>query len=519
MSLLLSFATLQIKVFAEDQPVQTVTVQLTAAQTLALYGQSFSALYYDGSTVQNVIFNFDKSSKTVVDQCNDVLDSWSYGNQMSSFFPSGVQNGITSFMCNNDNSSTSSLFSNQLWSNSEWLGANNGSIIDRDKLQTYEFLIYKCEGIDTEPVSSSSFDFQFNINFPFVISGVDRFQSVFSSQIGIYTPSMAYSTPHYVRNSNLGSEIRLYGSSNQLYPIATTSDTHISGDSSYFGYFFHPLNTCDPSKIVRAIPTARVLDLVLSYYGVFGMCVLDESISNNDITGINWNIRNCNSFFAVQKQGFSPEYTDINDPNSPNYQWQDNAVYLMLMCPRIQGDFVIGRPSGSSPDYTAPLNDIIDKLDQIVENFNIDVDFDTTNLENTIVSTGNSIVTGIKNLFIPTQTDLINFRLDLEDEFHSLFPAFYTAEDKIDSVFSAMQDVSAVDYLTFPGVSVDLPAENGGSANFKIDSGAVALKPFSDRLGALYDCLALAIDIIATLAFFNMLRNRFNKFFGEGAEE
>lgn len=364
---------------AQEPTATTVTVQLTAAQTLALFGQSFQALYYDNGTVRNITFDFDKSSRTIVDQCNDILDSWSYNDQMSSFFPSGVQNGITSFMCNNDNSSLSSLFSNQLWSNSEWLGVENGSVIDREKLQGYEFLFYKCEGIDTEPVSSNTFDFQLNINFPFVISGVERFQSVFSSQIGVYTPSMAYSTPHGVRNSNLGSEIRLYGSSNQLYPIATTSDTHITGNSSYFGYFFHPLNTADPSKIVRAVPIASVLDRVLSYYGVFGMCIMDESISNNDITGINWNIRNCNSYFAVQKQGFWPEYTDISDPNDANYQWQDNAVYLMIMCPRIQGEFTIGRPSGSGSyiDYTESFDKLIsgseatnNKLDIIIQKLN-----------------------------------------------------------------------------------------------------------------------------------------------------
>lgn len=524
MSLLLSFATLQIKVFADDSGGRSVTVQLTSAQTLALFGQSFPALFYNGQSVETVSFDFVKSSRTIVDNVSECFSDWSIGDTSYSIVPPGSKNGFT-LNCIDGNSVVNQYFDHSLYYNSDWLGVDSGSIIDRDKISDYEFLLYRCDLSNfIRPVSSTQYDFQFNISFPFALSGLEGWRSIFCTQLATYAADSAFgeNTLPYISNVNLGSEIRLYSSGNSLTPVGVTSDTHLFGSNTNFGIAMHPINTCDPSTISIVPPTWNSTKTALSYFGIFGFQVMDEIFSNPvDLSGVTWNIRNIEAQYRFQKQNFDASYTDISDPNSPLYQWDDVCCYIMIMCPILYGEYVIGNPSGSgsSPDYTAPLNDIIDKLDQIVENLNIDVDFDTTNLENTIVSTGNNIVSGIKNLFIPTQTDLINFRLDLEDEFHSFFPAMYTAESKIDSVFRAMEDVSAVDYLMFPGVSVDLPAENGGSANFKIDSGAVLLKPAADRLSALYDCLAIAIDIIATLAFFNMLRNRFNKFFGEGAEE
>lgn len=519
MSLLLCLNTLRINVSADE--VQTATVQLTAAQTLALFGQSIPALYYDGSRVHNVTFDFVKSTRTICDN----LDTIFTPTNDIPVLPSGSKNAFTMNAIDANGNAQNQLFDSQLYSNSSWLGVNEGSIIDRNKIKDYEFLFYKCSFSGFfDPVPSTSYDFQFNINFPISLSGVDGWQSIFGTQIGAYSASdyQRNAEPN-ITNVNYGSEIRLYSSSNSLTPLAVTSDSHMYGYNTKFGYGIHPINTCDPSYVGSTNPaTFSALDACTSYFAIFSMQVMDESFTSSfDLSRFSWNIRNVNSQYRLLKQDFDPHYVSENDPNSSNYQYDDPTCYIMIMCPILHGEYTIGSGSGSGSgtDYSPALNDIIDKLDQIVENLNIDVDFDTTNLENTIVTTGNNIVSGIKNLFIPTQTDLINFRLDLEDEFHSFFPAMYTAESKIDSVFRALEDVSAVDYLMFPGVSVDLPAENGGSANFKIDSGAVLLKPAADRLSVLYDCLAIAIDIIATLAFFNMLRNRFNRFFGEGAEE
>ena len=71
--------------------------------------------------------------------------------------------------------------------------------------------------------------------------------------------------------------------------------------------------------------------------------MLDSTVSNQNLSGINWNIRAGDAQANFLKQNFDPLYSDVQDPNSPNYQYEDSGIYIMIMCPIIQGDFSIGR--------------------------------------------------------------------------------------------------------------------------------------------------------------------------------
>lgn len=504
-------------VSAED--VQTVTVQLTEAQTLALYGTSFSALYFDGSGVQNVTFDYVKSSKQICDEINAVFDSWSYNNVSYSVLPSGSVNAFSMYGCPAGGNLTGSLqgFDNSFGFNSDWLGINGGSVISRELLQYYDFLLYRAN-VAPRPVNSSIYDFQFNIQFPFLLSGVERFQSLFMVQIGMFTPSSCWGSIPNISNSNLRGEVRLYGTNN-LVPLAVTSDSYRFGTNNYFGISYHPINTIDPdfiSSIGQNVPTYNALDGCLSAFGIFSMSLLDSSVSS-DLTGINWNIRAGDAQAKFLKQDFDPNYTNIIDPNDSNYQYEDDSIYIMVMCPRIQGDFVIGRPSGSAPDYSAPLNDIIDKLDIIANNLNIS--FDTTSLETTIENTGSSVVSGvvngIKGLFLPSQTDILNFRGDMITLFNGKLQGLSDAYTVQNTVFNRLISASAMSCLEAPLIDLrptvnfhltaaDFPNQSVISRDDK-EYLQVPLKPYPDKFGFFYDLVASMIDIVCTGLFINML--------------
>ena len=250
------------RVSAEESP--TYTVQLTAEQTLALYGQSFNALYYNGSSQQNVTFVFDKSTRQICDELNDIFTTYTIDNTQYSLLPDGAKNAFTMYAVDENNwIRVSQTFNNCLLSNSSWLGSNGGSIIDRDLITGYEFLLYRCDGVSPRPVNSNSYDFQFNIPFSISISGVEQFKSLYMFQIGMYSALNAFQNTNVViPNGNLRSEIRLYGI-NQLIPLDVTSDTfYWNGgiDTSKFGLSMHPINSAGVDYVTPSVPTLQVLD-------------------------------------------------------------------------------------------------------------------------------------------------------------------------------------------------------------------------------------------------------------------
>lgn len=368
------------KVSAEESP--TYTVQLTAEQTLALYGQSFNALYYNGSSQQNVTFVFDKSTRQICDELNDIFTTYTIDNTQYSLLPDGAKNAFTMYGVDEINwTRVTQTFNNCLLGNNVWIGANNGSIIDREKLIGYEFLLYRCDGVSPRPVNSNSYDFQFNIPFSISISGVEQFKSLYMFQIGMFSASNAFqNTSVVIPNGNLRSEIRLYGI-NQLVPLDVTSDTFYWGngtDTSKFGLSMHPINSAGMDYVTPSVPTMQVLDRWTSQFGIFSMCVMDSVLNSAEITGLNWNIRAGDAQFKFLKQGFDPLYSHISDPNAANYQYQDDCIYLMIMCPIIQGDYHINRPGGSGTiDYTEQIDKLVsgsdatnNKLDIIIQKLN-----------------------------------------------------------------------------------------------------------------------------------------------------
>lgn len=235
--------------------------------------------------------------------------------------------------------------------------------------------------------------------------------------------------------------------------------------------------------------------------------------------------------FSLSSQQFycSKMVTSIlpDDVLNPTNNPADYTTYyvICLMCPRVTEGYIFpDDPGGETPPIGDLVHDInvnisgtntllqqiLAKLDLIYNKMDIDIS-GTVNISSTSIG---GLLDGIHNLFVPTQSQLVTFRLNLMSELHSAFPAFFTAEDSIHDAYTVFHDVSAVSSVRFPGVSVSFPSgSESDSVLFSIPAQDVELKPEPQRFAPLYDALALIVDIVCTLSVFNMVKHRFHKDF------
>lgn len=259
----------------------------------------------------------------------------------------------------------------------------------------------------------------------------------------------------------------------------------------------------------------------VQYSGRVGTYACSDVIVNSQSTDTNFDVSDMQVLFYPFGAIVNPDYDTTTGGGT-------NAFYeLLIACPTLTSEYVLPEVSTTAPDIGQQIGDIIisqseinanlalilAKLDAIYQqNFNLDVNISS--------SSQSSLINGIKNLFIPSQNDLVSFRLNLMQELHSAFPAFFTAEDSIYDVFDIFHSVSPVSTVRFPGVSVDFPSGVGtDTVAFSLPAQDVELKPEAQRFSVLYDALALILDIVCTFAVFNMVKSKFHKIFEGSAAD
>lgn len=175
------------------------------------------------------------------------------------------------------------------------------------------------------------------------------------------------------------------------------------------------------------------------------------------------------------------------------------VYYFLVMCPYVSGDasgasgtFVTGGSSGS---------DI---------NVSVDVDMSETNgilgrIENIL----GGLVDGVKGLFIPRQSFLEEWKDDMQDLLYDTFSPVSEAEDTLDDLLTRIQQVGEI---TTDGVvgCVEIPeirVPHTGREPLVIPSRLVSLRP--NELSGILEQVKSFIDILATIAVFNMLLDKF----------
>lgn len=118
------------------------------------------------------------------------------------------------------------------------------------------------------------------------------------------------------------------------------------------------------------------------------------------------------------------------------------------------------------------------------------------------------IETGLKNLFVPSPSDLKTIKQNWDTLLSERFGALYDVVDIISGFADTFSNVSAQDSITFPTVSLEL-------AGSKFDFGGweVPIVPH-ERFQFLFDVLRQIVNIVCTCLFLNGLARRFSNMLG-----
>lgn len=119
-----------------------------------------------------------------------------------------------------------------------------------------------------------------------------------------------------------------------------------------------------------------------------------------------------------------------------------------------------------------------------------------TNILSGISDLGDIIVDGIADLFIPEQNTITAFENALADLLMDTFGGIES--DMLDSTIQDLLTHGATESVTWPAISVP-------GTSFSLPAYNVPLKPHAVQNRALYEAVALAIDLVSTAAVINLI--------------
>ena len=170
--------------------------------------------------------------------------------------------------------------------------------------------------------------------------------------------------------------------------------------------------------------------------------------------------------------------------------------YFYVMCPYVSGD-AFGQsgtfvPSSSSGTVTGTTS---------AGSGSVNVDLTVTNgILGSIAAGISGIGDTLVHVFVPTDEQIFDFRSDLDELLDDTFSGIPETGDILDDVKDTIVDAPPVSQITFPAISVP-------NTSFAIASRTVNLVPIPDLL----DFIKLGFDILATCAFVNLIRKRFDE--------
>lgn len=300
-----------------------VPVALTASQTLALYGSSIAAQYYNGSSIAVAEFNYVGSTFALSDAVQQQEKTIFYSSSNDENPVENVSYGTSGFYSPNVLSAVQGL----------------------------EYLIYKFDVANLP--SAGTFDFQIRLEQSLNITCGGFATSIWwsNSDVGFVSRlgnnSSSFSVYGYDVTNLLGSFTGLpsyryfdsfYGK--LKFPVLeSTMNMTVNGVTESFGHY-QDSNTSIRMYTASAVAGNRI----------------DDSTSPISIGGILCNIRGASVVTVpqvVNSVNGSVTYTDFTAP----------AVYLLIQCPLLYGDFVL--PAPDQPDSPVDLTNIEGSLSAI----------------------------------------------------------------------------------------------------------------------------------------------------------
>lgn len=305
-------------------------VELTAEQTLALYGASFPALYYTGQGVASATFDF-------VGTTQDVVQAW----RDTGGYISGTGDP-TQAVNPGDWSNNNTIF----WGTTLGSDGFTPTYATNSRIRNSNFLIYKAE-ISQLP-ASGSFDFQIDFDFPLDI-GCQGFAGVV----------MWSSGEGGLRTGNTASRGYLYADDDTILAIGTGSPP---SNSDYFNYyargkvFTYLGNVVDNAGIAtdHAFLWSAQPDYIcmsLARYPVY------SDGENADFITIS------KQKILVNKVTTTPYAHTFSHVSGVYEDFSANTVYCLIQCPLVYGNYIPPEPEYNTDEN---INNISNNSNQIV---------------------------------------------------------------------------------------------------------------------------------------------------------
>ena len=435
-------------------------VDLTPEQTLALYGSSINGQYWNGNEFDACTF------------------SYCYTFTPSQIHPMNFYPDISETDSNYMNNRSYLVY--EMDSDS---AVSNDIITSSDSRITFEL-------IPSVSVSGIAYYRQY-VGFSVVPQSengrliVDKNYNFFSSNYD-YSASPIISYP-----SNYGT---------------LSNADRLKVNRAYFTVPFDAVGS-PPSSDSGVSPTN--LQLYFAFYDIYGQ---------NLVNGV--------------EQTFSLTGQHLSASGLSSYGWESSSLrehhyFIFISCPRVTDGYVLPEPEHSYPSIDSQLDNLVNatngnttllqqilaKLDLIYQKeYSVNVNIDSSS----IVS---GIVDGLKGLFVPTQQDIMDFRLNMMTLCNSSLAPFWNVEALRDDAINTIMHSPTINYVDVPLIDLrsnNIPfyftAENFPEFEVLNNKLRVPLKVGSSW-NWFYDLVAWAIDVIAVLAFVNMVINKIHAFF------
>lgn len=415
---------------ADDEPVSPTYTVLTESQTLALYGTSIPALYYDGVGNQNLTFSYWDTSRHVYE---DIC--------MTNYNAAPV-NGINLWYCENSYSSPAT----HLGYNAEFFTSEN--------FNRYPYLIYRAEVnpdlyFDTAAIP----EFQVRLQNSVGITGLSAVNtSVWWSSCVTQAPTVY---PAYQITNNdfpmRPSTLDFYTSDRALpttYSSLLSADGYnqwIVNDLFAFGSFMTPTHNVPYSE------GGGTHDLFYTDYFWFSGIAVSYVGDDFPAASFTWNqtIVNAQNMNSARARSYYENL--LPSQTYPPY------IYLMIQCPVLSGDWVLPETTTVTTVTTAPppVTDINVSVNVSVDvNANVDLSPVLTN-QQTMINNQETMIDNQETMIADLDTiiDILNDMFDEMVDHGDINPDMRpVASIPVDQAVQS-QINSAVDSAEFPDTS------------------------------------------------------------------
>lgn len=215
------------------------------------------------------------------------------------------------------------------------------------------------------------------------------------------------------------------------------------------------------------------------------------------------------SYYACTMRALTYDETDgtISQLNFDGSRFFGTGeLWLFIATPYSYGDVSHDSPTTTAPPVTTAPSGTGDI------NVNVDVDLTETNgllgsILDALSSLGSSIVNGIKNIFLPDQDDIVNWKLTIVNILNETFGGIPELEEQLKNAISSIFSATARETVRFEGIKV--PAAAGQPEAVIVPAQDVPLKP--SGFGDLFSWAEMFINILATIAVANTCFNQIKR--------